>query len=73
MEISTFLSLNCPSLHSGQFRDKKVSISMKNPSNYPIKCFARIKKITSCTFIIAGALIVKRDSLEKFSNLGFFS
>ena len=31
---------------------------MKNPSNYPIKCFALIKKITSRTFIIAGALIV---------------
>ena len=37
---------------------KNISISMKNPSNYPIKCFARIKKITSGTFIIAGALIV---------------
>jgi len=37
---------------------KKVLISMKNPFNYPIKCFARIKKITSRTFIIAGASIV---------------
>ena len=34
---------------------------MKNPENYPIKCFALIKKITSCTFIIAGALIVKTN------------
>jgi hypothetical protein len=31
---------------------------MKNPSNYPTKCLSLIKKITSCTFIIAGALIV---------------
>ena len=38
--------------------DLDFFISMKYPSNYPIKCFARIKKITSCTFIIAGALIV---------------
>ena len=43
---------------------------MKNPSNYPIKCFARIKKITSRTFIIAGALIVIKDDPQSSYTSG---
>ena len=41
-----FWSLNCPSLHLGQFEDQK-SLSLaprKSPSKWPKKCFARIKK-----------------------------
>ena len=43
-----------PSVTRDNLEIKKV----ENTSNYPIKCFACIKKITSGTFIIAGALIV---------------
>ena len=53
-----FVLLIVPSVTRDNLEIKKVEISMKNPKNYPIKCFALIKKITSCTFIIAGALIV---------------
>ena len=41
---------------------KQVSISMKNPSNYPIKRFARLKKITTLIFKKSVALIVKLHS-----------
>ena len=34
----------------GFYGDKKVLISMKNPSNYPIKCFTHLKKITTQSF-----------------------
>ncbi len=37
---------------------KKVSISSKNPSKWPIICFARIKEIISRPFRISGTLIV---------------
>ena len=65
MDINFFSTLNCPLLHSGQFRNQKVSISMKNPSNYPIKSFARLKKITTLIFKKSGALIVKRDTITR--------
>jgi len=43
-----FLFLNCHGCNEGQFRDKKVEISMKNPVNYPIKCFAQIRHNRRC-------------------------
>jgi hypothetical protein len=33
-----------------------VEISMKNPENYPIQCFAQIQNINSTNVIIVGAL-----------------
>ena len=38
-----------PSVTRDNLEIKKVEISMKNPENYPIKCFAQIQKITSQT------------------------
>ena len=38
--------------------DLDFLISMKNPSNYPIKSFARLKKITTLIFKESVALIV---------------
>ena len=38
-------------------------ISMKNPSNYPIKSFSRLKKITTLIFKQSVALIVIIASL----------
>ena len=52
-----FYLLIVPSVTRDNLEIKKVEISMKNPENYPMKCFARIKKITSQTSIIVGALV----------------
>ena len=41
---------------------------MKNPSNYPIKSFARLKKITTLIFKKSVALIVKTD-LPKINSI----
>jgi len=38
-----------PSVTMDNLEIKKVKISMKNPENYTIKCFAQIQKITSQT------------------------
>jgi hypothetical protein len=63
MEISTILSLNCPSLHSGQLRDKKSldlhekSLDLSNYETFPHKI------LKSRTFEKSSTLIVNKLSL----------
>ncbi len=61
MRSRLFLSLNCPSLHSGQFRDKKSldlhekSLDLSNYEIFPHKI------LKSRTFKKSSILIVKRQ------------
>ena len=48
-----------PSLHSGQFRDQKSLDLHEKPLERAHYMFCPYKKITSRTFIISVALIVK--------------
>ncbi len=43
-DVWFFWLQNCPSLHSGQYKDRHSLGSSKNPSKLPIMIFARIKK-----------------------------